>query len=89
MSNTAYSFTSVAQPATQAKPVPGWKQLAKLLPYIARFKGQVAVGMVALAAMGVVGTLHAAGFRRHHGLPVRERPAPGPLRPDLACIGAH
>src|SRR5580700_2192056 len=45
-----------------AKTVPGWKQLRKLLPYIARFKGQVAIGMVALALMGVVGTLMPLAF---------------------------
>src|SRR5579862_8783664 len=58
MSDAAYSVTgAVVQPATPPKAVPGWKHLAKLLPYIARCKGQVAVGMVALAAMGVVGTM--------------------------------
>jgi len=63
MSNTAYSVTTaVAQPASQSKPVPGWKHLAKLLPYIARCKGQVAVGLVALAAMGFVGTLQPLVF---------------------------
>jgi ATP-binding cassette subfamily B multidrug efflux pump len=63
MSNTAYSVTSAAAtPAIQPKRVPGWKQLAKLLPYIARCKGQVAVGMVALAAMGFVGTLQPLVF---------------------------
>jgi len=45
-----------------SKPVPGWKQLRKLLPYIARSKGQVAVGMVTLAAMGIVGTLQPLAF---------------------------
>src|SRR5438309_10225911 len=40
-----------------SKPIPGWKHLKKLLPYIARSKGQVAVGMLTLAAMGVAGTL--------------------------------
>ena len=45
-----------------AKPIPGWKQLKKLLPYIARSKGQVAVGMVTLAAMGIVGTLQPLAF---------------------------
>jgi len=64
MSNTAYSVTtgSAAPSASQPKAVPGWKQLAKLLPYIARCKGQVAVGMVALAAMGIVGTLQPLVF---------------------------
>src|ERR1700730_12708870 len=45
-----------------SKPTPGWKQLKKLLPYIARSKGQVAVGMVTLAAMGIVGTLQPLAF---------------------------
>ena len=45
-----------------SKPVPGWKHLKKLLPYIARSKGQVAVGMVTLAAMGIVGTLQPLAF---------------------------
>src|SRR5437899_7910016 len=45
-----------------SKPVPGWKHLKKLLPYIARSKGQVAIGMVTLAAMGIVGTLQPLAF---------------------------
>src|ERR1700733_9516596 len=45
-----------------AKPVSGWKQLKKLLPYIARSKGQVVVGMLTLAAMGIVGTLQPLVF---------------------------
>ena len=45
-----------------AKPIPGWKQLSKLLPYIARSKGQVVVGMLTLAAMGIVGTLQPLVF---------------------------
>lgn len=39
------------------KPVPGWKHLKKLVPYIARSKGQVAIGMLTNTAMGIVGTL--------------------------------
>jgi ATP-binding cassette subfamily B multidrug efflux pump len=62
MSNTSHSITGVAQPASRPKTVPGWKQLAKLLPYLARCKGQVAVGMVALTAMGFVGTLQPLVF---------------------------
>ncbi len=58
----------------RSKPVPGWRQLQKLLPYIARCKGQVAVGMVTLAAMGIVGIAAATGLRRHHGLPFRQCP---------------
>jgi ATP-binding cassette subfamily B multidrug efflux pump len=47
---------------TPSKPTSGWKHLKKLLPYIARSKGQVAVGMVTLAAMGIVGTLQPLAF---------------------------
>jgi len=45
-----------------AKSIPGWKQLSKLLPYIARSKGQVVIGMLTLAAMGIVGTLQPLVF---------------------------
>src|SRR5437016_2530933 len=45
-----------------SKPIPGWKHLKKLLPYIARSKGQVAIGMLTLAAMGIVGTLQPLAF---------------------------
>src|SRR6201997_1954854 len=45
-----------------SKPTSGWTHLKKLLPYIARSKGQVAVGMVTLAAMGIVGTLQPLAF---------------------------
>jgi ATP-binding cassette, subfamily B, multidrug efflux pump len=45
-----------------SKPTSGWKHLKKLLPYIARSKGQVAIGMVTLAAMGIVGTLQPLAF---------------------------
>ena len=54
----ASSPSDVAKP----KPVPGWKQLSRLLPYIIRFKGQVAFGMVALGLMGLVGTLQPLVF---------------------------
>ena len=46
----------------QPKPVRGWRQLQKLLPYMARCKGQVAVGLVILAAMGIVGSLQPLAF---------------------------
>jgi ATP-binding cassette, subfamily B, multidrug efflux pump len=51
-----------AQASAASKPVPGWKHLQKLLPYMARFKGRVLVGMVALAGMGLVGTLQPLAF---------------------------
>src|SRR5665213_3183799 len=61
MSSAAHTVASSVAPASP-KPVPGWKQLRKLLPYIARLKGQVAIGMVALALMGIVGTLMPLAF---------------------------
>jgi ATP-binding cassette subfamily B multidrug efflux pump len=45
-----------------SKPVPGWKHLQKLLPYITKSKGQVVVGMLTNTAMGVVGTLQPLAF---------------------------
>jgi ATP-binding cassette, subfamily B, multidrug efflux pump len=54
---------AVAPPKPPAgKPISGWKQLKKLLPYIARSKGQVVIGMLTLAAMGIVGTLQPLVF---------------------------
>ena len=62
MSSASHRRRSRAHRQAKPKTVPGWKQLPKLLPYMARCKGQVAVGMVALAAMGIVGTLLPLGF---------------------------
>src|SRR5579871_5083421 len=58
------SAAAVAQSPAQTTPknIPGWKQLAKLLPYVSRCKGKVAVGMVTLALMGFVGTLQPLVF---------------------------
>ena len=70
MSTTANSHASASKQPTQganapksrAKPMRGWRQLKQLLPYVARGKGKVAVGLVALAAMGIVGTLQPLTF---------------------------
>ena len=53
------SAAAVAQSPAQRRPkaVPGWKHLAKLLPYVSRWKGKVTIGLVTLTAMGIVGTL--------------------------------
>ena len=53
---------AVASPKTKPKTVPGWKQLSALLPYLARCKGKIAIGLVTLAAMGIVGTLQPLVF---------------------------
>src|SRR3990172_8120217 len=49
-------MSSAARPVP-AKPLPGWKQLLKLLPYLSSRKDRVAIGLVTLAVMGIVGTL--------------------------------
>jgi ATP-binding cassette subfamily B multidrug efflux pump len=53
---------AVAPPKAKPKTVPGWKQLSRLLPYLARCKGKIAIGLVTLAAMGFVGTLQPLVF---------------------------
>ncbi len=63
-------MSSAAQPATaigatsipQPKKVPGWKQLQRLLPYVGRYKGQVVLGLVTLAVMGIIGALQPLAF---------------------------
>ena len=57
MSSTAQAASTVAASAAPSKPVPGWKHLKKLLPYVAARKAQVAIGLITLAAMGIVGTV--------------------------------
>src|SRR5579862_9647560 len=52
---TAIAATSHSGP--QVKKVPGWKQLMKLLPYLARYKGQVVLGLVLDGIMGLIGAL--------------------------------
>jgi len=49
-------MSSAAHPVS-TRPLPGWKQLLKLLPYLSSRKGPVAVGLITLAVMGIVGTL--------------------------------
>jgi ATP-binding cassette subfamily B multidrug efflux pump len=48
---------SAATQSVSAKPTPGWKQLAKLLPYLSTRMGPVAIGLVTLSLMGIFGTL--------------------------------
>jgi ATP-binding cassette subfamily B multidrug efflux pump len=38
-------------------PVSGWKQLTRLLPYVRRHTGEVLVGMLTQAGMGIAGTM--------------------------------
>jgi ATP-binding cassette subfamily B protein len=56
-------MSAIAQPvASSAKPIPGWKQLLKLLPYFSNRKGLVSIGLVTLTIMGIVGTLLPLSF---------------------------
>src|SRR5215469_6951469 len=55
-------MSAIAQPVSAAAARPlrkpsGWDHLQTLVPYVKRYKGMVTLGMVALGAMGLVGTL--------------------------------
>src|ERR1700680_1296158 len=74
----------------QSKPVRGWRQLQKLLPYMARCKGQVAIGLrrhprlpfrqcsTARATQPDVAALNSPA---NSGVPALERPHAGDLLP--------
>src|SRR5580765_4127618 len=56
-------MSAIAQPVTApAKPTPGWKQLMKLLPYFSSRTDRAVIGLIALALMGIVGTLLPLSF---------------------------
>ena len=57
-------MSAIAQPVTentakqdQQKQPSGWDQLKHLIPYMTRYKGMVALGLLALTLMGLVGAL--------------------------------
>jgi ATP-binding cassette, subfamily B, multidrug efflux pump len=55
-------MSAIAQPVatTAARPArkpSGWDQLKTLLPYVKRYKGMTAMGLLALALMGLAGTM--------------------------------
>ncbi len=55
-------MSAIAQPvvATARKPKPqisGWKELKSLIPYVLRYKGMTALGLLTLGLMGLVGAL--------------------------------
>ena len=54
---SAIAQPAIARTARPARKPSGWDQLKLLLPYVARYKGMAAVGMVALALTGLVGSL--------------------------------
>src|SRR4051794_7586996 len=55
--STAAQTATTTTTAAAAKGVPGWKQLARLLPYMARYKGQVLLGLATDGIMGLIGAL--------------------------------
>ena len=62
MSGAPGATVLATEPPKPPASVPGWKHLKKLLPYIARSKGKVVVGMLTNSAMGIVGTLQPLAF---------------------------
>ena len=55
-------MSAIAQPvvATKLRPqqkVSGWKEMKSLVPYVLRYKGMTALGLLTLALMGLVGAL--------------------------------
>ena len=52
--------TAAATPRTSTKTTPktsGWQNLRGLLPYLGRYKGAIAFGLLALALMGLIGNI--------------------------------
>jgi ATP-binding cassette, subfamily B, multidrug efflux pump len=55
-------MSAIAQPVVATKPRPqqkisGWKEMKSLVPYVLRYKGMTALGLLTLALMGLVGAL--------------------------------
>src|SRR5262245_28806607 len=54
-------MSSVAQPLADRPPTKshgtGWRNLGGLLPYLSRYKGGIALGLLVLAVMGVAGNV--------------------------------
>jgi ATP-binding cassette subfamily B multidrug efflux pump len=55
-------MSAIAQPVVAAKPrtqpkTSGWKEMKSLVPYVLRYKGMTALGLLTLALMGLVGAL--------------------------------
>src|SRR5271155_3167054 len=58
MSAAAQTVSQTKAPAKAKEArVPGWKQLIRLMPYLARYKGGMTIGLITLVAMGIVGNL--------------------------------
>ncbi len=55
--SAAATTLSGSAPKTAHKRVSGWSQLSRLLPYVARHKGEVMIGMITQMVMAIAGTL--------------------------------
>src|SRR3984957_13931420 len=55
--SAAANTLSGSVPKTARKPVSGWAQLMRLLPYVTRHKGEIVIGFITQAGMGITGTL--------------------------------
>ena len=54
MSTAATPRTASAKPAAKSS---GWQNLRGLLPYLGRYKGAIALGLISLALMGLIGNI--------------------------------
>ncbi|MGA2720253.1 MAG: ABC transporter ATP-binding protein [Candidatus Acidiferrales bacterium] len=57
MSAIAQSVAGTTREKDKPKPPSGWEQLKHLIPYMTRYKGMVALGLLSLTLMGIVGAL--------------------------------
>src|ERR1700730_15363261 len=55
--SAAANTLSRSIPKTAQKRVSGWAQLTRLFPYVARHKGEIVIGFITQAGMGITGTL--------------------------------
>ena len=54
---SAAAQSAVAAAARPQRKPSGWQNLKPLMPYVLRYKRMIVVGLLALAAMGIVGAL--------------------------------
>ena len=73
-------MSAIAQPVAataqgRERQPSGWDHLKPLVPYVLRYKGMVALGLVLDALMGIVGALPQLDAGNHHRLPERSSAA--------------
>jgi ATP-binding cassette subfamily B multidrug efflux pump len=55
--STAATATQSTEPKKKAPKVSSWKNLSGLVPYLGRYKGAIALGLLTLALMGIIGNV--------------------------------